>query len=133
MTHQGSIQQDAPFFCWLQEEEGQNEKYRKLACYISCFYKEYGYVNIADLITYLSNYEDIGNALNEIINLDLKDEFSLSEINDYIFVIKSYNINNEIKKLQLEQRKETDICNKAKIAQRIVELRKMEQEERYYD
>lgn len=110
-----------------------NEKYRKLACYISCFYKEYGYVNIADLITYLSNYEDIGNALNEIINLDLKDEFSLSEINDYIFVIKSYNINNEIKKLQLEQKKETDICNKAKIAQRIVELRKMEQEERYYD
>lgn len=108
-----------------------NDKYRKLATYISCFYKENGYVNVADLMTYLSNYDGMLDVVSEILALDLKDEYTKSEINDYIFVIKDYNIKNEISRLQIEQRKSNDNEQKVLIAQKIVELKKMEQERSY--
>lgn len=107
------------------------DRYRKLATYISCFYKENGYVNVADLMTYLSNYDGMLDIVSEILALDLKDEYTKSEINDYIFVIKDYNIKNEISRLQIEQRKINDNEQKVLIAQKIVELKKMEQERSY--
>lgn len=109
-----------------------NDNYRKLATYISCFNKEYGYVNVADLITYLSNYEGMNKVVNEILCLDLKDNCSEVEINDYIFTIKDYNIKNEISRLQVEQRNETDNVKKIELAQRIMNL-KMKEQERLYD
>ena len=108
-----------------------NEKYRKLATYISCFYKENGHVCIADLMTYLSNYEGMREVVNEILSLNLKDEYTKSEINDYIFVIKDYNIRNEISRLQIEQRNVIDNVRKIEIAQRIIDLKLMEQERSY--
>jgi len=110
-----------------------NEKYRKLACYISCFYKENGYVNVADLMTYLSSYDGMVNVVSDIVALDLKDDYSNDEINDYIFTIKNYNIRSEIDRLQKDLKNEVDNFKKIDIAQRIVDLKKMEQEERYYD
>ena len=108
-----------------------NDVYRKLATYISCFYKENGYVNVSDLMTYLSNYEGMREAVSNVLSLNLKDDYTKSEINDYIFVIKDYNIKNEISRLEVEQRSETNRDNKLKIAQRIVDLKKMEQERSY--
>lgn len=108
-----------------------NEKYRKLATYISCFYKENGHVCIADLMTYLSNYEGMREVVNEILSLNLKDEYTKSEINDYIFVIKDYNIRNEISRLQIEQKNVIDNVRKIEIAQRIIDLKLMEQERSY--
>ncbi len=108
-----------------------NDKYRKLATYISCFYKENGYVQVADLMTYLSNYEGMIDIVSEILSLDLKEEYTKNEINDYIFVIKDYNIKNEISRLQIEIRGITDNAKKIEIAQKIVDLKLMEQERSY--
>ena len=108
-----------------------NEIYRKLAAYISCFYKENGYVNIADLMTYLSSYDGMVNCVSDILNLNLKDDYTKNEINDYIFTIKDYNIKNEISRLQIEQKNEFDNSKKIEIAQRIINLKLMEQERNY--
>ncbi len=108
-----------------------NDIYRKLATYISCFYKENGYVNVSDLMTYLSNYDGMRAAVSKVLDLNMKDDYTKSEINDYIFVIKDYNIKNEISRLEVEMRNETSNEKKVSIAQRIVELKKMEQERSY--
>ena len=110
-----------------------NDDYRKLASYISCFYNENGYVNVADLITYLSSYDGLNKTVSEIINLELKDEYTKKEINDYIFTIKNYNIKNEIIRLQNEVKKLTNNVDKTLIAQKIIELKKRELEEIVYD
>ena len=108
-----------------------NDNYRKLATYISCFYKENGFVNTADLLTYLSSY-DMGSVVNDILGLNLKDKCTKTEISDYIFTIKDYNIKNEISRLQIELNKETDSSRKLELAQKIMNLRIKEQE-RLYD
>lgn len=108
-----------------------NDVYRKLATYISCFYKENGFVNISDLMTYLSNYDGMRGVVSKILELNLKDNYTKNEIYDYIFVIKDYNIKNEISRLQIEQKDITDNGKKIEIAKRIIELRKMEQERSY--
>ena len=61
-----------------------NDKYRKLATYISCFYKEHGFVKIADLITYLYEYEGMKEVVSEILSLDLPDKCSKNDIKDCI-------------------------------------------------
>ena len=108
-----------------------NDVYRKLATYISCFYRENGFVNVSDLMTYLSNYDGMREAVSKILSLNLKDDYTKSEINDYIFVIKDYNIKNEISRLQVEIRNITDNVRKIEIAQRIMDLKLMEQEKSY--
>ena len=108
-----------------------NDEFRKLATYISCFYKENGFVSVADIMTYLSNYDGMLKILGDIIALKLKEDYSLSEIEDYIFTIKDYNIKNEIARLQVEQRNEFDVAKKLEIAQKIVDLKLMEQERSY--
>ena len=108
-----------------------NDRYRKLATYISCFYKENGYINVADLMTYLSNYDGMNQIVGEILSLNLKDDYTQSEINDYIFTIKDYNIRNEIDRLQIEMRGISDNIRKIEIAQRIMVLKMMEQERKY--
>lgn len=109
-----------------------NDKYRKLATYISCFYKEHGFVKIADLITYLYEYEGMKEVVSEILSLDLPDKCSKNDIKDCIFTIRDYNIKNEISRLQKEQRNETDNFKKLEIGKKIVEL-KMKEQERLYD
>ena len=108
-----------------------NDNYRKLARYISCFYKENGFVSVADIMTYLSNFDGMINVLGEVLDLKLKDNYSISEIEDYIFTIKDYNIKNEISRLQIEQKNEVDTAKKIEIAKKIIDLKLMEQERSY--
>ena len=91
-----------------------------------------GFVKVADLITYLSNYEGMNEIVNEILSLDLKDSCNKDEINDYIFTIMDYNIKNEISRLQVELGSVTDNSRKLEIGNKIFELKKKEQE-RLYD
>ena len=69
--------------------------------------------------------------VGEILSLNLKDDYTQSEINDYIFTIKDYNIRNEIDRLQIEMRGISDNIRKIEIAQRIMVLKMMEQERKY--
>ena len=109
-----------------------NDNYRKLATYISCFYKDHGFVNVADLMTYLYEFDGMKDIVSEILSLDLPDKCTKRDIKDCIFTIRDYNIKNEILRLQKEQRNETDKLKKLEIGKKIVEL-KMKEQERVYD
>lgn len=109
-----------------------NDTYRKLASYISCFYREHGFVNVADLITYLYEFDGMKEVVSEILSLDLPDNCTKNDIRDCIYTIRNYNIKNEISRLQISQRNENDKLKKLEIGKKIVEL-KMKEQERLYD
>ncbi len=96
--------------------------YQRLACHISYYYKTYKSLEIADLITSLNNNEELKQALNSILSLNLKEEYTKEEINDYINVIKEYSINHEKKKLLEAMKKESDPLKKAEIAEKMRHL-----------
>lgn len=96
---------------------------RYLASEISYYYRKYGTINMADFYTYLTDKEELLVVYNFIINLDYEDEISVKAIEDYITVIKEYNVRQEIKRLSDLVKKENDPIEKAKIAERIRLLR----------
>ena len=78
------------------------EKYRKLAREISYFYKNNASFNLADFITFLSlENSSMLDTLGEIEILNLKEEFKIDEIDDYINAITEYNI--KIESLNAQQ------------------------------
>lgn len=102
-------------------------EYRYLARDISMFYNEKGYINISDLISEIKE-DSIIKALGEIESLELTEEYNDQEIEDYIRVIKDYNVNFEIEKLKKEMSSTTDPLIKASIGAKIVEFRKSMEE-----
>lgn len=100
------------------------DKYRYLAYEISIFYKDNNYINVADLMTSLNDNEEALKTIGEIESLNLKEEYTVDEINDYIDVIKEYNINFQIKKLKEKIDEEIDPLEKAKIAEQIIKLKR---------
>lgn len=96
--------------------------YRNLAREIRCFYREFGKIELADFMTYVSDNETIQEALSEIVALPYKEEASSDELNDYAKVIREYTIKEEIKRLQKEM-EGASLEEKTKLATRIVELR----------
>ena len=81
-------------------------------------YEKYGSVTIADMYTYLANNKELLALLNDINSTD---EYNCSDvaIDDYINVIKKYNMNQEIKRLNELLKKENDLIEKSKIAEKI--------------
>lgn len=100
------------------------ERYRFFAREISCYYLENHTMNLADFISFLAGDEKSLEVLKEINLLNLKEEYTNEEIEDYIHVILEYNIDAEIKRLQSEMKKTEDKMEKAKIGEQIVELKK---------
>lgn len=100
------------------------ERFRFFAREISCYYKENGTMNLADFISFLEGDEENLKVLSEITQLNLKEEYTKEEINDYLNLILEYNIDSEIKRLQSEMKKIDDKMEKAKIGEQIVELKK---------
>ena len=98
-------------------------KYRYLAQEIGYFYKEYKYFDIADFFSYIADNDEMIQTIGEIQKLNLKEEYTLEEIEDYINVIKEYNINYECRRLMDKMKKETDPIEKAKIAEKIKEMK----------
>ena len=77
----------------------------------------------------VSDNEEATKAINELILLDFKDEYSKEEIKDYIKTIKEYNMKYEFKKLKELIKKEIDPLKKAEIAQQIVNIKKMNEKD----
>ena len=98
------------------------EKYRKLARQILCFYREYKFIQVADFMTYIYNNNEMTKTLDEIISLNLKEEYTIKEIMDYVETIHEYGIQFECKKLKDLQQMEIDPIKKIEIGQKILEL-----------
>ena len=105
-----------------------NENYRRLARRINDFYKNNNYINVADIFTELAE-DEICNVLQEIMSLKLKDNYSDDEIYDYINTIYEYNIKFETNRLQNQLKEVVDPVEKAKLAQKIIDLRILKEKE----
>ncbi len=99
------------------------EELRMLSNEIIYYYHKYGTLEIADFITYISLHNNLFELVKEILNMNLKDKYTIEEINDYIKVINSYNKDNQINKLNIKLKEETDPLKQAKILKEIMELR----------
>lgn len=103
-----------------------DDNYRALANKIRYFYEEHNNnFNAADFYTAVTNggNEKILSLLNEILNMNLKLEFSPLEIDDYIEVITDFNIKSEVNRIDNELKQNIDINLKKEKLKKIVELK----------
>lgn len=100
-----------------------NDKFRFLAREISLYYKEQGNFNLADFMTSIESRKELYDTLSYILRLNLKENYIEEEINDYINVIKEYNVNYQIKRLRDKMKGETNPIEQAKIAEEIKKIK----------
>lgn len=103
------------------------EEYRFLAREISFYYKTYHEMNEADFLTSIADKPKLMATVGKIAALDLKDTYSIEEIDDYIKAIQQYNIQYEIDRMKIRLKEEVDPMKKAKYAEKIVELKRKEE------
>ncbi|MBR6690710.1 MAG: DNA primase [Bacilli bacterium] len=104
------------------------EVYRHLAFQIDMFYKEHGFVNSADLITYLNDDIESIKALGEITSLNLPNEVNYDEIDDYLNNIKEYNEKNQANIYKNKLRSEVDYKKKLELANKALEIKRRREE-----
>lgn len=100
-----------------------NDETRFLYNELIYYYQKYGTLKIADFISYISDKKEIFLKLQEILNIDYKEEYSEEEITDYIQVINEYNKNIKIQRLQQDIKKEQDPMKQAQILKEIMEIK----------
>ena len=98
------------------------ESYRTIAREISYFYEQYGYINMADFLTYINDLE-LRKVLNEIISLDLNIVVDSEVILEDLKVIRDYNVALKIKRLENLIRNEVDPLEQAKLGNEIMKLK----------
>ena len=101
-----------------------DKEYRLLAREISTFYKNYGQMNEADFIDYIEGDEELTQTIKKVNQNMNSENYTEEEINDYIKVIREYNVKDAIDRLQEKMKKQTDPLKKAEIAQQIINLKK---------
>lgn len=102
-----------------------NRDYNILARNISVYSKEH-VVKVSNLLTYFKEDKELIKTIEELIGLNLKDEYSIQEIKDYIHVINENNINKNIEQLQNNLKMETDRKKKLELLNQMIEKRKLE-------
>lgn len=100
-----------------------DDKKRMLFNEIIYYYHKYGKLIIADFITYLITSTTVYETFNEIFNLNLKNDYTEEEIDDYISVVNEYVREDKIKKLEQELKNETDPMKQANISMEIKKIR----------
>lgn len=97
-----------------------NDSYRKLAFQICLYYKEHNNINIADLMIELHNDEESIKVIGEIENLNLKDNYLVEEIEDYLNNIREYNEKNNYKMKKKDLVEEKDLNRKIELAKQAI-------------
>lgn len=100
------------------------KEYRLLAREISAFYHEYNRISEADFIDYIEGDKELTETIKKVNQNISTENYTLEEIEDYINVIKEYNINNAIERMQDKMHEITDPLKKAELAQKIIDLKK---------
>lgn len=112
----------------------QTSKYRKLALEVIAISKTSD-IKVADLLSEFINNEEETNTINELLALNIKEEYTKEEILGYIYTIKLNNIKIEKKRLKELMHTVIDKTEQDNIAKKIVELKLEELEikkEGYY-
>ena len=100
-----------------------DNKKRRLFNELIYYYHKYGDIVMADFTSYLNTKTDVADTFLEIINMNLKKEYTNEEINDYIKCINEYYEISKIEKLKLELNTETDPMKQANILSEIMKIR----------
>lgn len=101
-----------------------DKDYRLLAREISAYYGEYGEINEGNFIDYIEGDAEFKETLKKVNKNMITDDYSIEEIDDYIKVIKEFNTKSAIKRMQEKMKTIDDPIQKAKIAQKIIDLKK---------
>ncbi len=104
------------------------DKYRRLGFQISSFFRQYGYIDIADLLTELRDDEEAQETIGELSMLSLREEMIPEEIDDYLRNIKEYNEKLQMDKYRHELSNSDNYDRKIELAQKLVSY-KMRSEE----
>ncbi len=104
------------------------ESYRHLAFQIDYFYKQNGYIDVADLITYLGDDSDSIKTIGEITILDLPIDINYEEIDDYLSNIREYNEKSQSNIYKDRLKKEVDYKKKLDLALKTLEIKKRREE-----
>ena len=96
----------------------------KLAYKIIEFRNDYGYFEYSDFIDYISESNDLGETLKEIMKYPNNDEYSEDELESYINTIKEYSVKQRISSLKQEMKETLDINKKIEIAKKIENINK---------
>ena len=100
------------------------QEYRLLAREISAYYHEKKEINEADFIDYIEGDKELTETIKKVNMQMEKESYTIDEIEDYINVIKEYNVKNAIERMQNKMKETTDPIKKAEIAQKIIDLKK---------
>lgn len=105
------------------------KQYRDLERLIVAYYKDYGYINEVDFLSYvLDKDESYMNTIKLINQENIKENFTLDEINDYINVILEYNIESERNRLNNLLKQTDDKEKKIEIGKKLIELKMLKGE-----
>ena len=115
----------------MYEKKGtriSNDKYRQLAFIIDQFYKENGYIDVADLITYIGEDVDLINVVGELSSIDLHGDIDFNLIDDYLTNIREYNEKEQIDIYKNKLKSETDLHKKLEFATKALEIKRRREE-----
>lgn len=96
---------------------------RELSNEIIYYFHKYGIINVADFISYIKDREELLKTLKDILTMNLKEDFQIEEIEDYIFVINEYHKEVRIEDLNKKLKEEKDPLKQAKISEEIMKIR----------
>lgn len=96
---------------------------RELSNEIIYYFHKYGIINVADFISHISDREEIMSTLKDILAMNIKEDFEIEEIEDYIFVINEYHKEVKINDLNKKLKEEKDPLKQAKISEEIMKIR----------
>jgi len=96
---------------------------RYLASEIIYYYHKYGIIDVADFISYLASNSDLLDTLTSILSKNLKEKYTIEEIEDYIYVVNEYPKEMRIEELNTKLKKEDNPLQQAKILKEIMEIK----------
>lgn len=96
---------------------------RDLSNEIIYYFHKYGIINVADFISYISDRAEMLKTLQDIIAMDIKEDFQELEIEDYIFVVNSYHREVKINNLNKKLKEEKEPLKQAEISMEIMKIR----------
>ncbi len=100
-----------------------NDEYRHLGFQISAFYKQNGYIDIADFITSVNDDEETVKTVGKIVSLDLKENYTLQQIEDYLHNIREYNDVKKMDEYKIELSMSNNLDEKLALANKLIEYK----------
>ncbi|MDD3995970.1 MAG: hypothetical protein PHC42_04690, partial [Bacilli bacterium] len=100
-----------------------NQVFRFLSNELIYFYRQYEKLDIADFLTYLNGKEELLEALKEVDDIDVPENYSIEAIHNYIDILNDYGRELEIKRLNALVKNEIDEDKKIEIINEITRLK----------